>query len=353
MYLPQYHPIKENDEWWGKGFTEWRNVMKGKQVVPGQYQPHVPADLGFYDLRVPEVRKQQAELAKASGIYGFCYYHYWFHGKKMIDRPFNDVLSGKEPNFPFCLCWANESWTRNWDGKEKQILLKQEYSAADDLNHIRYLCSEVFPDDRYIKVNGKPVFVIYRASSLPNIKQTVAVWRNEAQKAGFPDLHLIHFWAFDYGKEPTHFDMDAAALFTPNPIPVPAKGRDWIYKALHRARIMRNKVSDYRALANYCMNMEYPEEYVLYPCITPMWDNYSRRRHGGATIYTHSTPEIYEKWLRSICTNWKNNKTEEAFLFINAWNEWAEGNHLEPCEKWKHAYLDATRNVLTKSIYSK
>src|ERR1035438_6297622 len=189
FYLPQYHPIPENDAWWGKGFTEWISVTKARPLFKGHYQPQLPADLGFYDLRVPEARRAQAGLAREYGIHGFCYYHYWFHGKRLLERPFNDVLESGKPAFPFCLCWANENWTRRWDGKEEQVLLKQVYSIEDDIQHIRALLP-VFKDSRYIKVNGKPVFLVYRIGNLPAPAETLRRWREEAAKAGLPGLYI-------------------------------------------------------------------------------------------------------------------------------------------------------------------
>jgi lipopolysaccharide biosynthesis protein len=353
LYLPQYHPIPENDEWWGKGFTEWRNVVKGTAIVDGQYQPHLPKDLGFYDLRLPEIREQQANLAKESGIYGFCYYHYWFHGKRLIESPLNEVLASNKPDFPFCLCWANESWSRNWDGKEKQVLMKQEYSIEDDKEHIKYLCENVFNDSRYITVDGKPVFIIYRPSSFPDMKKTVSLWRSEAKRMGFKDIYFIFFWAFDYGVNPAEYGMDAAALFTPNPLPVKRKNNSVISRALNKLGLQftnyqKHSVYEYKDLVDYAINNKFPDDFTLYPCVTPMWDNYARRKLGGAKIYVNSTPALYEKWLSAICKIWKVKKNEENFLFINAWNEWAEGNHLEPCERWDNQYLEATKRVLEK-----
>lgn len=352
LYLPQYHPIPENDEWWGKGFTEWRNVVKGKPIVKGQYQPHLPADLGFYDLRIPEVREQQAQLARNNGIYGFCYYHYWFNGKRIIERPFNEVLTTGKPDFPFCLCWANENWTRNWDGKEKKVLMQQEYSEKDDLMHIQYLCREVFSDKRYITIDGKPVFIIYRPSSFPDIKKTTLIWRAEAERLGYKGLYLIFFWGFDYGRKPEDFSMDAAAMFTPHPRMVKRKKNTFFYRGLNKLNLkftnyQKHSVYDFKHLVDYCINMEYPKNHTLFPCVTPMWDNYVRRQNGGAMIYKGSTPALYKKWLSAICNKWEPKSEDENLIFINAWNEWAEGNHLEPCEKWKSAYLDATKEALS------
>lgn len=196
FYLPQYHPVPENDEWWGKGFTEWRNVSKARPLFPGHYQPHLPADLGFYDLRLPEVREAQAELARAHGISGFVYYHYWFNGRRILERPFNEVLQSGKPDFPFCLCWANENWTRIWDGGDKHILLEQKYSAQDDLAHIQSLIP-AFRDERYIRVNGKPLFLVYRAELIPDPVRTAAIWREAAIKAGVGDLYLARVESYD------------------------------------------------------------------------------------------------------------------------------------------------------------
>ncbi len=191
FYLPQFHPIPENDEWWGPGFTEWANVARARPRYPGHYQPHVPGELGYYDLRVPEVREAQAALAREHGISGFVYYHYWFHGKRLLERPFEEVLESGSPDFPFALCWANEEWTRNWDAMTGTVLMPQEYSEEDDLAHIRYLI-RAFQDPRYIRIDGRPLLLVYRAELLPDPQRTFRLWRDEAKAAGIPDLYLCY-----------------------------------------------------------------------------------------------------------------------------------------------------------------
>jgi lipopolysaccharide biosynthesis protein len=351
IYLPQFHPIPENDEWWGKGFTEWRNVVKGKVIVKGQYQPHLPGDLGFYDLRLPEIMQEQAEMAKEQGIHGFCFYHYWFNGKRLLETPVNKMLESKKPDFPFCICWANENWSRNWDGKFNEVLLQQNYSKEDDIEHITYLCKEVFSDDRYIKIDGKPVFVIYRPSLFPNILETVKTWREEVKKYGYDDIYLVFFWAFDNGVNPKTIGFDAAAQFAPNKMSFVRKQAIFteLLRKLGPLAPTRSKflVIKYKDVVNFYKRQALPTDFKLYPGITPMWDNYVRRREKGGTILTHSTPELYQEWLEDICEKWEP-QGEENLLFINAWNEWAEGNHLEPCEKWGSQYLEATGKVLKK-----
>src|SRR5947207_622730 len=190
FHLPQFHPILENDQWWGKGFTEWTNVAKSKPQFPGHDQPKLPADLGYYDLRVPEVRQRQAQLANEYGIEGFCYWHYWFNGKRLLRRPIDEILKSGKPDFPFCLAWANETWSRRWLGEEKEILIKQTYSPQDDLDHAQWL-AEVFADPRYVRVNGRPVFLIYRPGDLPQPKRTTETIRSECSRRGLPEPYLL------------------------------------------------------------------------------------------------------------------------------------------------------------------
>ena len=215
LHLPQFHPIPENDEWWGKGFTEWTNVVTAKPRFRGHYQPHLPADLGFYDLRLPEVRKAQAELAASYGIHGFCYYHYWFNGRQVLERPVNEIWKSGEPEFPFCLCWANENWTRQWDGLKSDILLEQKYSSADDLAHIRSLIP-IFQDRRYIRILDCPLFLVYRANQLPEPEKTADIWRREAERAGLKGLYLVRVESFaDEFGDPRNIGFDSSLEFQP------------------------------------------------------------------------------------------------------------------------------------------
>ena len=186
IYLPQFHPIPENDQWWGKGFTEWTNVARATPLLPGHYQPHLPSDLGFYDLRLADTREAQAELARQHGIYGFCYYHYWFNGHRLLNRPVDEVLASGKPDFPFMFCWANENWSRRWNEEDQAILIKHDYSFEDDERHINFLIP-FFKDKRYIKVGNKPVFSIYRSDLFPDIARTIDIWRKVVRQHGFDD----------------------------------------------------------------------------------------------------------------------------------------------------------------------
>lgn len=356
FYLPQFHPVPENDDWWGEGFTEWRNVTKARPLFHGHYQPHLPADLGFYDLRVPEVRDAQAELARNHGIHGFCYYHYWFNGRRILERPFNEVLASGKPDFPFCLCWANENWTRVWDGGDRHILLEQRYSTDDDLEHIQSLIP-AFRDERYIRVNNKPIFLIYRAELLPDPIATTTRWREAAAKAGIGDLYLARVESYDSVRQKIAAPLlgfDADVEFSPfswNLGNVKFRGR--LYNALAATRLLpkeciENNIIDYDCMINGMLNR--PDvEWPRFRCVSPSWDNSARKKN--AFIFHGSTPEKYENWLRHVVarTAEKNDGTERL-IFINAWNEWAEGNHLEPDQKWGHAYLEATRRALQGAI---
>jgi lipopolysaccharide biosynthesis protein len=352
IYLPQFHPFKENDEWWGKGFTEWRNVVQAKPRFPGHYQPRLPADLGFYDLRVPEVRIEQAEMAREHGIYGFCYYHYWFNGHLLMERPLEDMLESNKPDFPFMICWANENWTRAWDGGTKQILIKQNYSEEDDLNHIRYLM-KFFRDRRYIRINNKPVICIYRTTLIPNVKKTIQIWQEEAQKENM-ELYICRFESFcEEGEKYLVEGIDAAIEFQPHNIKAYNRYKNILKRVINKALRMTGCRDIFSLKLNYKDYVHYQlarilPSYKYYPCVTPMWDNSPRRKHNPYFAFYNSTPEIFGKWLKNVIKKYCPYSDEENFIFINAWNEWAEGNYLEPDMKWGDQYLEAVKQAIIK-----
>lgn len=349
FYLPQFHPIPENDEWWGKGFTEWRNVATAKPLFKGHYQPHIPADLGFYDLRLPETRKAQADMAREYGIHGFCYYHYWFKGKRILERPFNEVLESGKPDFPFCLAWANENWTRRWHGMDEDILQPQTYGGdEDDIAHIHWLIN-AFKDKRYIRVENKPLFLIYRGDKLPDPQRTIKIWREEVTRAGLPGIYIVSIeTSFRPGWNPIPSGYDASLLFQPQ-----------FYKALnypaHIPYIEKLKIRikkktpqifyDYQQIWPI-LDAHDSAEYRRYYSVCPGWDNTPRRGDNNPFILHNSTPESYEKWLRKAIQRVQSEPEDHRIVFINAWNEWAEGNHLEPDIKHGLAYLKSTKNAL-------
>lgn len=345
IYLPQYHPIPENDEWWGKGFTEWTNVTKAKKLFKKHYQPHLPADFGFYDLRVPEVREQQAQLAKEYGIYGFSYYHYWFHGKRLLNKPFDEVLVSKKPNFPFMLFWANELWSRSWWGEEKEVLIKQNYSEKDDINHINWLCENAFSDDRYIKINGRPAFIIYRPSDLPNQERTIEIFKETALKRGLPEPYMIA-----NSSSLKHFDH--VINFEPQFGLLPdAMNNNKAFGKLKRnlrMGIVSNelKVYDYKEVKEIFESRKF--DYSFFPCVFVGFDNTARRGKRGVIIQNQNKGD-FKASLHRAKELIKDYPSEEKIIFINAWNEWAEGNHLEPCKKYGHSFLEAVKEVFNDS----
>jgi len=352
IYLPQFHPIPENDEWWGKGFTEWTNVVKAKHRFERHYQPHLPADLGFYDLRLEESRLAQEAMVKEYGLYGFCYYHYWFNGKRMLHEPLDRKIKNPKEDLPFMMCWANENWTRTWDGLDKEVLLHQEYDFEDDAAHIQHLIS-YFKDERYIKVDEKPMFIIYKPNFFPDIQKTIAIWRAAVKEAGFPDLYIGYSQNGKDQYEPKSKGFDFAFEFQPNFPNSSMKiafSRSFMKKAIRRIKKkLKIQVADLNYYFDYsgfaAKQIEVGFKKDVYPGITPMWDNTARRKENPFILHD-STPEKYKKWLSYIKENYPWDTVPENFLFINAWNEWAEGNHLEPCQKWGTAYLEVTKEVL-------
>ena len=346
FYLPQYHPIPENDEWWGTGFTEWRNVARAKPLFRGHHQPHVPAELGFYDLRLPEVRHAQASLAAEHGVDAFCYYHYWFGGRRLLERPFEEILKSGEPDFPFAVCWANEDWTRTWDGRGAEVLIGQRYSDEDDRQHLQAL-APAFADDRYLRVDGKPLFLVYRATRLPDPRRTTDVWREEADRLGLGELFLCRVESSAGERhDPAPLGFDAAVDFQPDwsALGQPV-GRRWWQRAAARAGLRPRAFLEHRVYRydEFVDRMEArpAPPYERFPTVTPAWDNTARRQVSGVVLHD-STPERYERWLSSALASVRGRPDDHRLVFVNAWNEWAEGNHLEPDLRSGRAYLEAT-----------
>jgi lipopolysaccharide biosynthesis protein len=361
FYLPQYHPTPYNDEWWGKGFTEWTKVAQARPRFRGHHQPQIPADLGFYDLRLEETRIAQAELAREYGIYGFCYYHYWFNGTVLLDRPLKEVRESGSPDFPFCICWANENWTRAWEAHEQGILMHQEYNPIDRKEHIKWLC-QYFKDPRYIRIGNKPLLLIYRPDHMTDTQDRLADWREYAKQDGFEDLYIC--FVRNYRNEnPEHLiqlGFDAQVEHQPSEGDLPERSAMSLLRYARNKLInnvieavglenrvpllYENRVFNYRKLASNVMNKPHPTNYRLYPCVTPTWDNSARKRR--ADIIQNDDPEVYAAWLRSACNKVSSYPKDEQIVFINAWNEWAEGCHLEPDLRNGRSFLEATHNVM-------
>lgn len=347
--LPQFHPIPENDEWWGKGFTEWTNTAKAKPLFAGHYQPHVPADLGFYDLRLPEARKAQADMARAYGIEAFCYYHYWFAGKRLLERPVNEILESGEPDFPFCLCWANDTWSGIWHGTPKKILVEQTYPGYDDYKaHFDYLL-KAFSDRRYLTIDGKPLFVVYQPYHMPDPKYFAELFRELAEKAGLKGLYLIAMNT-PKGWVPADFGFDASIgtrlpqlrklLWVPRRNPV----KRIYHKYLNI--VGKPTIHSYEKIMLEMFYESRPGA-ISYPCVVPNWDNTPRSGSNGLVLHG-STPELFRQHLRKAIDMVRDEHFEHKLIFIKSWNEWAEGNHLEPDLRFGTGYLDVVKEELRR-----
>jgi glycosyltransferase involved in cell wall biosynthesis len=346
IYLPQFHAIEENSRWWGEGFTEWTNVRSAESYYQGHYQPHVThSEIGNYDLNDESVLERQAEMAREHGIEGFCFYYYWFQGKRLLEMPTDRLLATGKPDFPFCFCWANENWTRTWDGGDQEVLMSQDYSDENNEKIIRDIIP-AFKDRRYIRVDGRPLFIVYRPTGIPNFPKVAKLWRKICREEGVGEIYLCGKRSFSH-LENSEFGLDASIQFPP----LLTRSED-----VRRAKDLqcrgefRGHIHDYRELA--ALNAFIDEkEGKIFSGICPSWDNTARRKE-RATSWINSNPENYYRWLKAIVErSRKAFEPQERFIFINAWNEWAEGCHLEPDAKYGYAWLNATKEALcAKSV---
>jgi glycosyltransferase involved in cell wall biosynthesis len=344
FYLPQFHPIPENDKWWGKGFTEWTSVVRGVKNFRYHQQPRLPTELGFYDLRVEETLHKQAELASSYGIHGFCFYYYWFNGKRLLERPLDLWLGKQAPRFPFCICWANENWSRRWDGSESEILMAQTYDEGSGLRFIKDVLP-ILKDPRYICVDGAPLLLVYRVSELKNPVGVAQAWRNAARENGIDRLHLCAVQSFGIS-DPRYYGMDSAIEFSP-----PHVDRMLVDpKRVHGTNPdFEGYLEDYISVAMRSIN-HFPVDYVRYRGLFPRWDNTARRKTKGHVLINDS-PKAYGQWLRFLVREaMLRRNQQEPLIFINAWNEWAEGTYLEPDEVYGRAFLEVTYDALCEGI---
>lgn len=357
FYLPQFHPTRENDAWWGPGFTEWTNVANARPLFAGHHQPDIPADLGFYDLRLPETREAQAELARSHGIHGFCYWHYWFAGKRLLERPFEEVLRTGAPDFPFCLGWANHSWSRVWAGASNKLLIQQTYPGSEDHRAHFNALLPAFNDSRYIRIEGKPVFCIFDPKGIPNTKEALDYWRSLARAAGLPGVHFIAILEDQLMIDRSIWDpisngYDAITVSNQTAIAWCNKNRNrrrWdLQKKLHKYMSFRKRpfhVYRYSEALEYLF--AHADGVPQYQCVVPNWDNTPRHGHRGVVL-TDPSPELFKVHFRSALQRTSSAK-QAKIVFVKSWNEWAEGNYLEPSLRHGRGFLEVIRDELLRS----
>jgi hypothetical protein len=345
LYLPQYHPIPENEIWWRKGFTEWTNVGKARRYFRGHYQPRVPADLGYYDLRVPETRQAQADMARDHSIEGFCYWHYWFgNGKRLLELPFNEVLKSGKPDFPFCLAWANESWKGfEYGASGRNLLIEQKYPGKQDIDaHFE----EVLPallDKRYITVDGKPLFMLFRPENLPDAPQFIERWQNLAIINGLKGIHFVGHTYCPWQKQlilDKGFDaVNIVRLLD-------CFKTESFQSKIYRKLFSRPNMVSYKKAINFLVDQDESEEYC-YPTLIPNFDHTPRTGSKGFLLH-HSTPSLFEVHVKEVLKVVENKKEEHKIIFLKSWNEWAEGNYIEPDLKFGLEYLQVIKRNLGK-----
>jgi lipopolysaccharide biosynthesis protein len=344
-YLPQFHPIKENDEWWGRGFTEWTNVARARAHFVGHYQPHLPTDLGYYDLRNEKTIMDQIDLAKGYGISGFIFYYYWFNSRRILETPLNIFMGRKDNDFPFALCWANENWTRRWDGDDREVLLRQTYSRESSKAIIEDIAGAL-TDSRYIHVDGRPMFCVYRVAQIPDIQETVACWRAAARAVIGKDLFLVSALTFGDLRDPRSYGFDAAMQFPPHGVSLALTAqRIESFKDDYKLGVTAG-VHDYGPLAAEARDFLRQRSFPIIPSVFPCWDN-TPRKGDRATVFIGSSPDAYSSWLAEAASYASRKPVfDRSFVMINAWNEWAEGAHLEPDQRFGHGFLRATADIL-------
>lgn len=341
-YLTQFHPIPENNSAWGEGFTEWSNTSRAYPLFEGHYQPRLPAALGYYDLRTPDVMEKQITMAKKYGVTGFCFYYYWFDGKRLLEQPLNRFLEDRSMQMDFCFCWANGNWTKKWDGSDREVIAEQKYGTSSYHDIIKDMIPALL-DERYIRVGNKPIIIIYQVSDIPNIKELCRIWRATCADAGIPDILILASNTFDYST-PVEDGLDGIAEFPPHGLTTKSITRQKRFFAGSFA----GRVYDYAAAAKLANEKEFPD-YFYAKGVMVSWDN-TARVGNRSRIYDGSSPEAFRNWLGASAQKTMSQHSGPAheLLFINAWNEWAEGTYLEPDQHFGYAYLSACRDVASQ-----
>ena len=353
FYLPQFHPTLHNNEWWGEGFTEWTNVAKARKLFPGHYQPKIPADLGFYDLRLPVIREKQVDLAKEAGISGFCYYHYWFgNGRQELELPFNEVVASGKPDFPFCLCWANETWSKKFWNKDgtvskmkSKILIDQQYPGEEDvIAHFMSLLP-AFKDHRYMKIDGRLIFMIYRPLAYEKLTEFIHIWNKLASENGLEGFYFIGYTTDIENEYEMIKGKGADAVCSCRMLRHKRWSLLWVIRKIVRTLSHMPERYEYRKVYPTLIGKEEVEKDDVFPTMMPNWDHTPRSGY-KCYLYTHSTPELFEEHVRDVLCKISRKPASSQICFLKSWNEWGEGNYMEPDLKYGKGYIRAMRNAI-------